>query len=292
MKHHIWLIGLLLPLACSTPPKNQATGVIPKAPGIKPTGSANLAAVFGETEGTFVFYDLNNNRYIRHNSTRAAQRFSPCSTFKIPNSLIALETGAVADADSVIEWDSKKYPKKPGWDTHLAPWGIHWDRDHSLKSAFAQSCVWYYQELAQCIGSEKMARYLEKFVYGNNDISGGIDRFWLESSMKISADEQVEFLKRLYFENLGVSDRATSVVKAIMVREKETSYSISAKTGFCAGPDAPPVAWYVGFVEAHDNIYFFALNITGKDTDQLPQKRIELTKKALVELEVLPPDAL
>src|SRR5688572_19794847 len=60
---------------------------------------ADLASIFKEQNvpGTFVLYDPAADRIITVNAKRAERRFIPASTFKIANSLIALETGVVKD---------------------------------------------------------------------------------------------------------------------------------------------------------------------------------------------------
>src|SRR5689334_22331825 len=79
-----------------------------------PVQAQDLSKFFKNTTGAFVLYDLKNNRYLRHNPARCRQRFSPYSTFKIPNSLIGLETKVIADADYLIRWDQQKYPGHSG----------------------------------------------------------------------------------------------------------------------------------------------------------------------------------
>src|SRR5437868_2769094 len=105
----------------------------------------DLSPFFKNTKGAFVLYDLKNNRYILYNEERCRQKFSPYSTFKIPNSLIGLETGVIKDADFVIPWDSKKYPPEEDWNLeHFVNWG----QDQNLRTAFKYSVVWYYRKLA------------------------------------------------------------------------------------------------------------------------------------------------
>ena len=168
-----------------------------------------LNRVFGNTKGAFVLYDLKNDRYIRHNESRCRRRFTPASTFKIPNSLIGLETGVVRDADFVIAWDRQRYPNegRPA----IAPF-IHWWQDHTLRSAMKYSALWYYIEIATQVGAQRMEKYVTQFRYGNADTSGGIDQFWRNSTLQISADEQVDFLERFYTGQLNVSSRSTAIV--------------------------------------------------------------------------------
>ncbi|HEY2017716.1 MAG TPA: penicillin-binding transpeptidase domain-containing protein, partial [Bryobacteraceae bacterium] len=188
----------------------------------------DLSPYFKGLKGTFVLYDSQKRTYVRYNRQRAAERLSPCSTFKIPNSLIGVETGVVADADFVIPYDSKRDPRQPDWNPE-------WPRDHDLRSAFRFSVVWYYQEVARRIGAERMSRFIHQFTYGNQDTSGGIDHFWLGSTLLISADEQVAFLQRLSEQRLGLSARTTDVVKGIMLADEGPGWRLRAKTGACRG---------------------------------------------------------
>jgi beta-lactamase class D len=240
----------------------------------------DLSAHFKRFPGTFVLYDLKNDRYIRHDAARAARRLPPYSTFKIPNSLIGLETGVIADAEFRIKWDAKKYPR---YGT-VEPF-IHWWQDHTLRTAYRRSVLWYYQELATHVGAERMKAHVEKLGYGNRDTSGDLTRFWLsDGPLRISADEQIEFLKALYKEELPVSQRAQRVVKEIMVLEETPAYKLSAKTG--GGPlgESKALGWFVGYLETKGNVYFFATQIEGPNFLAIRDERIRLTKEILQDL--------
>ena len=45
--------------------------------------------------GSIIVYDLNRDSFYQHNPSRNNTAFLPASTYKIPNSLIALETGVI-----------------------------------------------------------------------------------------------------------------------------------------------------------------------------------------------------
>ncbi|MGH7450870.1 MAG: class D beta-lactamase, partial [bacterium] len=239
----------------------------------------DLAKHFAGIDGAFVLYDTKNDKYYRHNKKRCAERLSPCSTFKIPNSLIALETGVMEDENFVIKWDSLKTP-------HQDWWSSNWARDHDLRSAMKYSVVWYYQEVARRVGEENYRQYLRKINYGNQDISGGVDRFWLAGTLKISANEQIEFLKKFYRGELGFSKRATEIVKSIIVLEQADQYTLLGKTG--AGPreNGKMLGWLVGYVETKDNRYFYALNFDGENFQAVSARRMELAKALLRELKI------
>jgi beta-lactamase class D len=226
--------------------------------------------------GAFALYDLNHNRYIRYNPARCAERFLPASTFKIMNSLIGLESGVVPNENFVISWDGTPYEIPT------------WNQDHTLKTALQNSAVWYYQELARRVGKEKMQQYLTASNYGNQDISGAIDSFWLEGGLRISVDEQVEMLKRLYQDDLPFSQRSMRIVKDLLILEKTNGYQLSGKTGSVVRV-ATHVGWFVGYVEVQGNVYVFATNIESPNLGaKSGVKAQEITQNILQSLELLP----
>jgi bla regulator protein BlaR1 len=208
---------------------------------------------FTNYEGTFVLYDTTEDTYVIYNKTQAEKRLSPCSTFKIFNSLVGLETGVIKDENYIIKWDKRKYEFE------------RWNRDHTLKSAIENSVVWYYQELAGRVGKKKMEEYIDKVNYGNKDISGGIDKFWLRSSLKISAIEQIEFLKKLLLYDLPFSKRNIEIVKNIIILDKTDKYILRGKTGSGREKGKDILGWFVGFIKVNNKTYIFATNIEAPD---------------------------
>lgn len=219
------------------------------APAVK-----DLSAFFHGRDGCFVLYDSSADRYLRHNPKGCAERFSPCSTFKIPNTLIALDTGVASGPEFTLRWDGINR-------------GGSWDRDQTLRSAFQGSVVWYYQELVRRVGHQRESEFVRKLQYGNMDTTGGTTNFWLESSLLISADEQVEFLRRLWSNGLPVSLHSQQVTRSIMEVSKNGDRILYGKTG-TGGDSEKSVArlgWFVGCVEDRNRRVFFATRITGDD---------------------------
>lgn len=211
----------------------------------------DLSKYFTGYEGCFVLFDMNKNEYTIFNQQKSQKQVPPCSSFKIVNSLIGLETKVVEDENTTFKWDGTKYLIES------------WNKDHTLKTAISNSVVWYYQKLASQVGEEKMQDYLNKVNYGNKDISGGITKFWLQSSLKISPKEQVDILRKFYDYQLPFSKKNIDIVKKIIALSEDNGAKLSGKTGSGSklNSDKYINGWFVGYVEKDKNIYIFATNI-------------------------------
>jgi beta-lactamase class D len=230
-----------------------------------------LAALF-EREGltgTFVMLDSVTETLVIANSARAHERFMPASTFKIVNTLIGLDVGAVQNVDEVLPYGGKPQRLK------------QWEQDMNLRDAIKVSNVPVYQELARRIGLERMREGVRRLGYGNMEIGSVVDRFWLDGPLAISAVEQVEFLHSLADERLPVKKEATTGAKEITLVEKTGAYQLHAKTGwYWPNEGGQQVGWWVGWVERDGKTFPFALNIhITRDADA--EKRIPLGRECL-----------
>lgn len=229
-------------------------------------------------EGSILIYDLRNKRVFQHNPERNATAFSAASTFKILNSLISLETKVITDEIAVLTWD--------GIQRDLPAW----NRDLNMREAFKLSAVWFYQVLARRVGYERMQQWVTQVQYGNQTIGGkdDIDKFWLNGLLKVTPQQQIQFLHRLYNNDLPFSERTLSIVKDIMIYEKTPDYTIRGKTGWYGFGNQmiPNVGWYIGYLEKGDNTYFFAINIAIRN-EKDPAARIELMRRCFKDIAVL-----
>ena len=203
---------------------------------------------------------------------RAMRRFSPASTFKIPHALFALESGVVRDEFQTFKWDGAARKIEA------------WNQDQTLRSSMRNSVVWVYEMFAREIGLEAEGRYLKQIDYGNADTSG-TEPFWIEGNLKVSAMEQIAFLRRLFRNELPFRLEHQRLVKDILVVEAGRDWILRAKTGWSG-----TVGWWVGWVEWPTGPVFFALNIdTPNRLDDLP-KREAITRRILQSLKALPSD--
>ncbi len=220
-----------------------------------------------KVKGTIVISSLDGTSEYLSNKARSEKRFLPASTFKIPNTLIALDEGAVANAQEIFKWDGKD----TGWPA--------WNKDQSIESAFPVSCVWLYQELAQRVGNSTYLSHLDTLQYGNRITGPDVMTFWLEGDLRISAQEQIAFLKKLYNEQLPYSKEHLDVLKKIMIVDETPQYTIRAKTGWTT-QGKQQIGWYVGYVKTKTQVWFFATNIDIKEKSDLAYRK-EITQEAL-----------
>ncbi len=223
------------------------------------------------TEGTFVGYKVDDYLIIASDKTRSGEGRLPASTFKIPNALIALETGVVQDPDKdVFKWDGATRSIEA------------WNRDHTLRSAIAVSAFPVFQEIARRIGEERMQKYLDLIDYGNRDIGGGIDKFWVSGSLRIDPVQQVDFLDRLRRGVLPVGKRSQELVRDILPVTKVGDATIRAKTGL-TDKEHGALGWLVGWVEKGSAVTVFAMNMDCK-TKELVDARMTVTQQCLTDI--------
>jgi beta-lactamase class D len=202
--------------------------------------------------GSFVLYNVNDSQYIYYNKEDANVATSPASTFKIPNTMIGLETGVITDENFMMKWDGVKRRD-------------NWNQDTDLKMAYKNSTVWYYQELARRVGVPRMKEWVQKIEYGNKRTGGEVDKFWLNDTLKISPMQQIDFLTRLSQNKLPFSKRTVDITKNIMIAEDTTNFLLRAKTGW-GFKDKSDIGWYVGYIETGKKTFVFANRIETADT--------------------------
>ncbi len=238
---------------------------------------AELKGLFANQKavGTFVLMDAKTGAVMVHDGKRAQKRFIPASTFKIPNSLIGLETEAIKSVDEVLPYGGKP---------QFMP---EWEHDMGLREAIRISAVPIYQELARRVGLERMREQLKVMQYGNQETGTKVDQFWLKGPLKISAVEQAAFLLRMVRGEFSRSDAHFKAVREITQQEKKGELTLHAKTGW-GTVDKPGIGWWVGWIEDDGRVTAtFALNM---DMPKMSggKTRILLGRECLAKLAYFP----
>ena len=223
-------------------------------------------------EGTVVVSSIDNGFEKTYNPQRASKKFSPASTFKILNTLIGLKYKVINSKDSVFKWDGIKRGLSA------------WNQDHTLESAFKVSCVWCYQNIANEVGLLSYSKELKAVSYGNENVREPVDLNWLNGQLKISANEQVGFLKKIVMASLPYVPEQISILKNIMLVESRSNYALYAKSGWTGAKLA--VGWYVGYVITESGTFVFSMNMKMTDAAQAPLRK-ELVIESLKALDLI-----
>ena len=235
-----------------------------------------LSTALAGTGAAFVVRNIRTGETLRHEPELAAQPKSPFSTFAIWSAAIALDVGEVPDLSFRLDWDAEKHPA-------TGDWPEEWKRPHDVRSAFKASAVWFFRELALRIGPERMGAVLRAVGYGNADVSGGIDRFWINSSLRIAAEEQVERLADLVEGRTTLSTRAVGLVREIMEIERGRGMVLSGKTGggrVASGYEG----WFVGTLVRPKDRFAFATFLRATTWEGIDSQRMVQTGEALAAL--------
>lgn len=225
-------------------------------------------------EGSIVISNMDGSKKHIYNDSRAEEKYTVASTFKILNTLIAIQENIVPSGYHRFIWDGKKR-------------GIQtWNQDQNLESAFKVSCVWCYQDIARKVGHRKYKDYLQKYKYGELPENFAITEFWLDGTLGLNSHEQINFLKQVYTETPPFSRKSYKSLKEIMLVEKSSEYSIYAKSGWAPNVESP-VGWYIGYVESLGETWFFVTNLGVENLEHL-HLRNEVTLEALKSIGALP----
>ena len=274
MSNYFLLLAALLGVAlvgCLAEAADEA----PRAE-IKTIESAAQALGNAGYDGIVLLYDLTEDVYLTSDPERIEERFIPASTFKIFSSLVALETGVLPTRETVMPWDGIERSRP------------EINKDLKLAEAFQVSAVPHYQELVRRVGATRMQALVDSAAYGNRDISGGIDQFWLTGALRISPKEQIAFLRNLHSGTLPFSGGVMGTVREIMITESSDDYVIRGKTGWGIADGITNTGWWVGWVEAESNVYFFATVIQAESPGQnFGSARIAITNEVLREIGIL-----
>jgi beta-lactamase class D len=233
-----------------------------------------------KTKGCFALKDNGTGKFTIYNLGRYRDSsYLPASTFKIVNSLIGLQTGRITNDSMIIKWDGVKR------------WNDDWNKDLTMYEAFRVSAVPYYQEVARRIGKDTMQFWLDSLKYGAKTykekvaIKTAVDSFWLDNSLKVTPDEQLGLVQKLYFDQLPFFKSYQEVVKRAMLFDNNTNYRLAYKTGWGFDEKGNSIGWMVGWIEENNHVYFFVLNLESSEKDfDMKTVRMNILKRILKQL--------
>lgn len=241
------------------------------------TEDATLKKYFDDNKvtGCFGLFDNGQGRFSVYNLSRFSDSaYLPASTFKIVNSLIGLESGQALDTNTVIAWDGIDRGRP------------ECNQDMTMAQAFRISCPPWYQELARRIGKNTMQHWIDTLGYsqryGKFTIGNNLDTFWLDNSAKVTADEQLGLVKKLYFDQLPFLKRSQRFVRGMMLWENNANYQLYYKTGWGFTEKGHSLGWLIGWIEENKHPYFFVLQLESPDRNyDMRTARIKILKDIL-----------
>lgn len=234
----------------------------------------DLSPYFEGYTGSFVLYDPSNEHYQIYNREMSERRISPNSTYKIYSALFALEENIISPNNDEQAWDGTVYPYE------------EWNTDQDLSTAMSRSVNWYFQSFDQKMGREKLQAYIGQIKYGNENLSGQLDRYWMESSLKISPIEQVELLNALEENAFGFKEESIRAVKKSIFISEQESGRLYGKTGTGMINGKNVNGWFIGFVEQDDHTYYFASAIQNKNGQANGSKAAEIAIRILQDKQI------
>jgi beta-lactamase class D len=203
-------------------------------------------------DGSFSFLNNQLGNITVYNMKFDTQRFSPGTSFKILNTLIGVQTGKITNENTVIKTGSAS------------------NQSTTLKQAFNTSFVPYFQSVARQIGKDTMKFWIDSISYGNKNVSGPVDSFWLNNNLRISPDEQLGLMSKIYFEQLPFQKYGQQILESLMLKENNTLYKLSYATGTGIDDKDNSFGWTLGWIEENRHVYFFVTFL------RTPDKRLDL----------------
>lgn len=235
----------------------------------------DLSSYFHGYNGSFVLYDATKDQYQIYNREMSEQRVSPNSTYKIYSGLFALESNVISPKNNQQIWDGTVYPFEK------------WNTNQNLSTALGSSVNWYFQRLDQEMGKKQLQSYFHKVKYGNEDLSGNLDNYWMESSLKISPIEQVQLLYALDENTLGFKEENIRAVKKAILIDEQKQGQLYGKTGTGTINGKDVNGWFVGFVKKGSHTYYFSINIQNKNGKAGGKKAANIARKILHQKQII-----
>ena len=234
-------------------------------------------------KGSFAFFDNGQGHFTIYNLPRYKDSaYAPGRTFDIVQALVGLQTGVIKDDTSRLPWPTAFVPFQPG--AHLDSSLFSHDGLRNLKGAFEDPTLMGdvdFVMFARQIGKDTLKKWIDSLRYGNRDVSGPIDSCWFDNHLKVTGDEQLGLIKRLYFDQLPFYNRPQKLVRGIMPAEINSNYRLVYKTGQTTTTDGHALGWVLGWVEENKHPYFFVVNLEGDSSKDLKEIGLHIVKSVL-----------
>jgi beta-lactamase class D len=218
------------------------------------------AKYFPQKSSCFLLYNMKTRSFEKQiNPENCKLQFPACSTFKVPLAVMAFDAKMLKNEKETLRWD--------GVNRELEPW----NHDQNAQTWMKESVVWFSQRLTPKISERRLKKYLKKFNYGNQNLSGGITEAWLMAPnslgtpLAISAYEQVDFMRKLWSDELPASRRSQRLTRDITYLETSPKgFKLNGKTGsnFYDKKNNIRLGWFIAHLEGHGKEYIAVTNFS------------------------------
>jgi beta-lactamase class D len=221
-----------------------------------------------KTEGCFTLLDNASGQITVYNMGMDTTRVSPGATFDVLNAMIALHVGSITNENIPLIFNKES--------DSLSGLSL------SLKQAFQSNSKEAFRFIASTTGKQVIQKWIDSLSYGNKTIGDSLEIYWSNNKLKISPDEQLGLLKRLYFDQLPFRKSVQESVRNMMLQEDNSAYRLSYKTASIITESNQTETWTIGWIEENRHVYFFVNLIKNNANDVSPQQTsVKLTKNIL-----------
>jgi len=228
--------------------------------------AVDFKKTFADRDACFIIADLETGKILaEHNPKRCKERYSPCSSFKVPAALMAFDKGILKDENQIVKWDGIQRGRQEE------------NQDQTPITWMSNSIMWVTEWVMPQVGEKNIQHFLDVFNYGNKDFSGGLKNAWVTSSLKISAHEQLAFISKLWKENLPVASKAIELTKKIILIKKIGGSELYGKTGTgclvgrdCMEKPSKMLGNFIGILKSGSKTYAIAANASDLKDQERP----------------------
>ena len=215
---------------------------------VKTDTSINKIMDSAQVKGCFALMENGSGQFtITHLAYYKDSSFAPLQTFFAIPTLIALDRGIIS---------------------------------HDAKTWAAMDSVNYYEGLIAQIGRPTMLSTRDSLHYGKGIASADSTHYWNNGSLTITPDEQLGFIKKLYFNELPFQKRSQEMYKKMILKEDNANYKLSYMNGV---DTIKGNAWSLGFVEENKHPYFFVLYTKNSKTKNAQNEHNALLMRILLQ---------
>lgn len=195
-----------------------------------------------QAEGCFSLLDNATGEVTVYNMSWDTLRFTPGNTFHIPLSLFALESGISPSEKTLFSVSAA-------------------DTSASIQTGFSRGYPGPFATIARRLGRDTLQQWLDSIGYGNRKLGVAPDSSWIDGSLRISPDEQLGLMKKLYFDQLPFRQSVQEKVRTLMHREDNSAYRLSFQSAAVADTGRRSIGWTLGWIEENRHVYFFVVFI-------------------------------